>query len=487
MRTSPRYRIVSATGVAVLTVAAVLVANTEGVQHVVVSVVPIVERLRPVLLSGEDLLWRLALVTVVVTALLAPLYKPQPRRILNMVFRAERRLVVAGLLLATIGYLDYSSRVPRATLLVTFTLLVIVVPFWLVLVRHRPAKGPEQALIIGDNPAEISRITSAIDVPVVGYVAPPTQYAGANGDASMDTPATDGAGISHEQATGEIDIPYLGGLSRLDSIFVDYDIDTAIFAFTETDREEFFGVLATCHEFGVDAKIHREKADTVLVSDDPGAEFLDIDIEPWDWQDRFVKRAFDIAFAGFGLLVASPLLIVIAVAITLGSSGPVFYSQERTAEFGETFTVYKFRSMVPDAESKTGVKLSEEDAGGRDQRVTRLGHILRKTHIDEIPQLWSILVGDMSVVGPRPERPELDEDIEHEKGVTDWRRRWFVRPGLTGLAQINDVTGHEPEEKLRYDVEYIRRQSFRVDLAIVIRQIWKVLWDVVDTAIGPEE
>ncbi|MCU4718165.1 sugar transferase [Halapricum hydrolyticum] len=485
MVTGHRYRAVSGAGVALLTVAAVLVANTEGVQNVVVSTVPVAERLRPVVLSGEDLVFRLVLVTGIVTALLAPLYKPRPRRILNTIFRAERRVFVAGLGLATVGYFDHSSRVPRATLLVTFGLLAIAIPLWLVAIRHRPTDDPERALIIGDDPVEIGRITSAIDAPIVGYVAPPTPYSTGNGDDDgMAVAATDGAGLVRERPAAGVNVSYLGGLSRLESIFVDYDVDTAVFAFNETDREEFFGVLATCHEFGVDAKIHREKADTVLVSDTPGQEILDIDVEPWDWQDRVVKRAFDVAFAGFGLLVASPLLALIAVAIKLDSPGPVFYSQERTAEFGETFTVYKFRSMIPDAESKTGVKLSEEDAGGRDPRVTRVGRILRKTHFDEIPQLWSILVGDMSVVGPRPERPELDEDIEREEGVTDWRRRWFVRPGLTGLAQINDVTGHEPEQKLRYDVEYIRRQSFRVDVAIVIRQIWKVLGDLVETVLG---
>jgi len=141
--------------------------------------------------------------------------------------------------------------------------------------------------------------------------------------------------------------------------------------------------------------------------------------------------------------------------------------------------VYKFRSMVPDAENGTGAKLSEEDRGGVDPRVTQVGRTLRKTHLDEVPQLWSILVGDMSVVGPRPERPELDKDIEST--VDDWRRRWFVRPGLTGLAQINGATGHEPAEKLRYDIEYIRKQSFWFDVKVAIRQVWMVGVDVVWT------
>jgi lipopolysaccharide/colanic/teichoic acid biosynthesis glycosyltransferase len=123
------------------------------------------------------------------------------------------------------------------------------------------------------------------------------------------------------------------------------------------------------------------------------------------------------------------------------------------------------------------VKLSEEDDGGYDPRVTRVGRILRKTHLDEIPQLWSILVGDMSVVGPRPERPELDTEMEID--ASEWRSRWFVKPGLTGLAQINGATGHDPDEKLRYDIEYIRRRSFWFDIRIVIRQVWQVAMDCV--------
>jgi lipopolysaccharide/colanic/teichoic acid biosynthesis glycosyltransferase len=166
---------------------------------------------------------------------------------------------------------------------------------------------------------------------------------------------------------------------------------------------------------------------------------------------------------------------VIAAAVKAEDGGSVLYGQERTAELGETFSVYKFRSMVENAEAETGAKLSEEDNGGRDPRVTRVGRVLRQTHLDEIPQLWSILVGDMSVVGPRPERPELDTDIE--KQVFRWRQRWFVKPGLTGLAQINNVTGYDPAGKLRYDVDYIRRQSLRFDVGIVVRQVWMVVED----------
>jgi lipopolysaccharide/colanic/teichoic acid biosynthesis glycosyltransferase len=169
------------------------------------------------------------------------------------------------------------------------------------------------------------------------------------------------------------------------------------------------------------------------------------------------------------------VIVVITLAIKLEDGGSILYTQERTAALGETFPVHKFRSMVENAESETGATLSEEGAGGVDPRVTGVGRVLRQTHLDEIPQLWAILVGHMSVVGPRPERPELDTDIQAT--VADWQKRWFVKPGLTGLAQINDATGHEPEKKLEYDLRYVRVQSFWTDVKIVLRQIFHVVRD----------
>ncbi|QGA81925.1 Sugar transferase involved in lipopolysaccharide synthesis [Halomicrobium sp. LC1Hm] len=409
--------------------------------------------------------------TVVVLLALSPLYKPRPYRILDITMLAVKRMLVALFALAAIGYFDYTYRLPRATLLIVGSLLVVAIPAWFVTIRSRPARGESgRAIIVGDDPGEIDRILAAIDIPVFGYVSPPSPYVVE--DSGTQLRVADGAGITTESLAYTTNLECLGGLSRLDDILVEYDVDVAVFAFDETDREEFFGVLATCHEHGVDAKIHRDKADSVLVDDDEIEEIVAIDVEPWDWQERAVKRVFDVVFAVAGLVFGLPLMMVVALAIKLEDGGTILYTQERTAEFGDTFQVYKFRSMVQNAEEETGAKLSEEDRDEQDPRVTRVGRILRQTHFDETPQLWSILVGDMSVVGPRPERPELDSDIK--EGVTDWRQRWFVRPGLTGLAQINNVTGHKPQQKLRFDVEYIRRQSFWFDLKIVLRQIWQV-------------
>lgn len=128
--------------------------------------------------------------------------------------------------------------------------------------------------------------------------------------------------------------------------------------------------------------------------------------------------------------------------------------------------------MVPEGESATPIDDEEND------RITRVGSVLRRTHLDEIPQLWLILCGDMSVGGPRAVWVEEEYLLEDKSEM--WRKRWFVKPGLTRLAQINDVSSLESEGKLRYDLQYVRDQSFQYDLQIVARQIWKVLSDVGD-------
>ena len=274
-----------------------------------------------------------------------------------------------------------------------------------------------------------------------------------------------------------VGIDRLGGLSRLEDILVEQDIETAVLAFTEADRAEFFGALDACYEHGVAAKVHQAHADTVLTATaTPGASLVDVEIEPWDIQDYVFKRAFDVAFAVGGLLVLLPVIGVIAGAVKIEDGGPVLYEQERTAVFGETFSIFKFRTMTPKGESATPVADAEND------RITRVGRLLRQTHLDEIPQLWSILRGDMSVVGPRAVWTEEEHILEDEAQM--WRKRWFVKPGLTGLAQINDASSVDPDVKLRYDLQYVREQSFVYDTKIVARQLWKVGVDVVEAVLG---
>ncbi|MDB2265628.1 sugar transferase [Halorubrum ezzemoulense] len=487
MDTGWRYRLASVGGVAALVGLAVMLANNATVQAAA-AMVPVLGRLPPDPPAGAEFVIEVALTVVVVAAAFVPLYKPRPRRILDIVALAHKRTFVAVFALATIGYFDYTYKVPRLTLVLITPLLLVILPVWFIWLR-RPEARSERAIIVGDDLAEISRVAHAAgetDLALLGYLFPAQARARPRGqlgkehesDASVESVADGGVDV-------DATLEQLGGLSRLEDVLVTQDVDTVILAFGETDRAEFFGALDACYEHGVAAKAHRNTADAVLLAEDDPGTLVDIDVEPWDVQDHILKRAFDVAFAGGGLLGLAPIILAIAVAIKLDDGGSILYQQERTAVFGETFDVYKFRSMVEDAESATGVTISDEDEGGVDPRVTRVGRVLRQTHLDEIPQLWAVLSGKMSVVGPRPERPEIDADIQH--GVDDWPKRWFVKPGLTGLAQINDVTGKEPDRKIRYDLQYIKRQSFGFDTKIVARQVWKVLADAMLLVTGRSE
>ena len=188
---------------------------------------------------------------------------------------------------------------------------------------------------------------------------------------------------------------------------------------------------------------------------------------------RFSKRALDVLLSGAGLLLSAPFWAAIALAIKVEDGGPVFYAQERVGRLGRTFRALKFRSMRPDAEAYTGAIQAVED----DPRVTRLGRILRATAMDELPQLWNILRGDMSFVGPRALRPgEIEADaggrLVRLDEVPGFEYRIKVRPGLTGLAQIYAPRDVPRRHKFRYDKVYVEKRSWMLDVRLILLSFW---------------
>jgi lipopolysaccharide/colanic/teichoic acid biosynthesis glycosyltransferase len=173
-----------------------------------------------------------------------------------------------------------------------------------------------------------------------------------------------------------------------------------------------------------------------------------------------LKRGADIVVSALGLLMSAPAWLLIGAAIVADDGWPILYSQPRTGLGGRVFRVLKFRSMRKDAESNTGAVFASKD----DPRVTRIGRVLRKTALDEIPQIVNILKGDMSWVGPRPERPEFVQQFM--VSLPDYPKRHQVRPGLTGMAQVYGRYYSEAAEKLEYDLEYLRRRSLWLDLKL---------------------
>jgi lipopolysaccharide/colanic/teichoic acid biosynthesis glycosyltransferase len=190
-------------------------------------------------------------------------------------------------------------------------------------------------------------------------------------------------------------------------------------------------------------------------------------------KESFIKRSLDVILASIGLLISAPLSAIIALAIKLEDGGPVFYAQERVGKDGKRFRSWKFRSMVPDSDQRFGPL----QAGKNDCRVTGVGRILRATAMDELPQLWNILRGDMSFVGPRALLPEEIEvhgngDLIPLEKIPGYEERHRVRPGLTGLAQIYAPRDIPRRHKFKYDLLYIKKRSFWLDLKLIALSFW---------------
>ncbi|GBU08431.1 hypothetical protein AwDysgo_17620 [Bacteroidales bacterium] len=184
--------------------------------------------------------------------------------------------------------------------------------------------------------------------------------------------------------------------------------------------------------------------------------------------ELFVKRIFDLFFATLGIIVFSPIMLIVAILVKM-DGGSIFYSQERLTLGSKVFNLRKFRTMVCDAEKLSGPVF----AGENDPRITPLGRILRATRLDEFPQMFNILKGDMSIVGPRPERPFFVEQFENE--IPEYRARLKVKAGLTGLAQVFGKYNTQAKEKLRYDLIYISKYSLFQDFIIVLQTV-KILF-----------
>jgi len=203
-----------------------------------------------------------------------------------------------------------------------------------------------------------------------------------------------------------------------------------------------------------------------IVGDVP---LLEAKVRPFEGVAALVKRAFDVIVSLVLIVLSLPFFLLAALAVAVSSRGGVFYRQTRVGKDGRHFRVWKIRTMVAGAESDTGAILSSRN----DPRVTPVGRWLRAGRLDEIPQLWNVLAGDMSLVGPRPERPEFTERLADS--VTGYALRQAVRPGLTGLAQVSGDYSTQPEIKLRYDLAYLNNWSIGLDVAILLRTLPVIL------------
>ena len=198
------------------------------------------------------------------------------------------------------------------------------------------------------------------------------------------------------------------------------------------------------------------------------SEELDYSIVNDSFLFKIYHRVLDIIIGIVGLVISIPILIIFGIMIKKEDGGPIFYKQDRLGKDGKVIFIYKLRSMRVDAE-KNGAVWAEKN----DPRITKVGRFIRKTRIDEIPQFLNILKGEMSIIGPRPERPTLT--MEFNEKIPGFINRLVVKPGLTGYAQVNGGYDISPEDKIKDDLYYIRNRSFFLDLGILLKTVKVVL------------
>jgi exopolysaccharide biosynthesis polyprenyl glycosylphosphotransferase len=274
----------------------------------------------------------------------------------------------------------------------------------------------------------------------------------------------------------DLPLPLFGGVALLRMVLFEERVDRVVVAFGRAREADMVDVLRACEDASVDihilprffelgSAVHAKDTDDVW-----GFPLVRLRRPVRRTISRLAKRALDIAVAGTGLIVLSPLYALLALAVKLSSPGPVHFRQQRVGQRGETVEILKFRSMRVHSDSDTEWTIAEET-------ITKVGHVLRVLGLDEIPQLWNILRGQMSLVGPRPERPFFVEQFKAEIPHYDDRHR--VPVGLTGLAQVHGLRGDTSiEERARFDNHYIENWSLWRDLTILMQTLFAVVRNV---------
>jgi len=268
----------------------------------------------------------------------------------------------------------------------------------------------------------------------------------------------------------------LGVEDDLAKIIKSQKIDDVIIALDHPTSERIMSAIININGAPLSIKILPDMYEVVTglarTTQLVGVPLIDINLNIETFYSRVLKRAFDISLSCLGIAICLPIWLLLTILIKIDSAGPSLYRQSRSGKNGKLFQIIKFRSMISDAESNTGPVWAEN----QDSRITRFGRFLRRFHLDETPQLINIIKGDMSIIGPRPERPYFVKKLE--EAYPFYHRRLKIRPGVTGWAQINqpfDTHVKDVHQKLKYDFFYIENMSYKLDVHILFRTIWVVL------------
>jgi exopolysaccharide biosynthesis polyprenyl glycosylphosphotransferase len=264
----------------------------------------------------------------------------------------------------------------------------------------------------------------------------------------------------------------LGKITELKNIIKKEKIEVVLVASAQKIKNVLLDTLNYCADENVEVKIMPELYEIISGMTKSqqiyGLPLIEVKTELMSIPQKILKRLIDIFISFFVLILMSPVLFITAVLIKLTSKGPVFYIQERVGKNYNNFNLFKFRSMIPDAELDSGPAWADLN----DPRVTPLGRFMRKTRLDEVPQFINVLKNDMSVVGPRPERPFFVEQLKKE--IPYYSKRIRIKPGITGWAQVKhtyDSSLDDVKEKLQYDFYYIENMSLNLDFKIIVNTI----------------
>ena len=271
-------------------------------------------------------------------------------------------------------------------------------------------------------------------------------------------------------------VPKLGKEQDIKTIISKNPVSDIVIALDNMDHNHIMKLISTINGAPVSIKIVPDLYEVISglarTEQISGLPLIEVNFQESNWSSSGMKRFFDFLFSFVSILVLSPFFVIIGFIIKLSSKGPIIYSQERLGFKGRPYQIYKFRSMIVNAEEKSGPVWTSDD----DPRITPIGRILRKYRIDELPQLINVVLGQMSLIGPRPERPYFTKKLKEKFPL--YERRFRVRPGITGWSQIkhpSDLEEEDVRQKLRYDFYYIENLSLNLDLKILISTIVVVL------------
>ncbi|MBK8984284.1 MAG: exopolysaccharide biosynthesis polyprenyl glycosylphosphotransferase [Ignavibacteria bacterium] len=254
-------------------------------------------------------------------------------------------------------------------------------------------------------------------------------------------------------------------------IIKEKDISEILIALEPNEKEKLIDIIRYCSDEKVNMKILPDMYEIVSgmakTNQIYGVPLIEVMPDIMSPAGQLTKRLIDISISGITLILLSPLLLLVSILIKMTSKGPVFYKQERVGKKSEIFTIYKFRSMVIYSE-----EYGPEWSGENDPRITKFGKLIRKLYIDEIPQMYNVLKNEMSLIGPRPERPFFVEQLKKE--IPYYYKRLSIKPGITGWAQIKhkyDTSVDDVKSKLQFDFYYIENMSLKLDFKIMINTI----------------